>query len=51
MDERLKEATKDVGWERALKDVAVAIANDKGEATTAVEKRAANFEKAWAFVE
>lgn len=45
MDERLKEAAENVDWERALKDVAVVIANDKGEVTAATEKRVVDFEK------
>ena len=40
MDERLKEAAEDADREKALKDVVVAIAKDKGNATKAVEKKA-----------
>ena len=40
MDERLKEAAKDANWEKALKDVAIATAKDKGKATEATEKKA-----------
>ena len=40
IDNRLKEAAEDADREKALKDIVVAIAKDKGKATEAVEKRA-----------
>ena len=48
IDEQLKEVAKDADRERALKDVAVATANDKSEA---VERKAKGSEKARALVE
>ena len=46
IDDRLKETAKDANREKALKDVAAAIAKDKGKAAKVTEKRAQAFEKA-----
>lgn len=51
MDKRLKEATEDVNWDRALKDIAVAMANEKGEAVAVVKQKAKDSEKARALAE
>lgn len=40
IDDRLIEAAEDANQEKALKEVAVATAKDKGKATEATEKRA-----------
>lgn len=46
IDDRLKEAAKDADREKALKDVAVATAKDKGKDVEAIEKRSQASEKA-----
>ena len=46
INDQLKEATKDADREKALKDVTVATAKDKGKAAEAVKKRAQASEKA-----
>ena len=46
IDKRLKEFAKDVEWEKALKDVAIATMKEKGKATEAAEKKAQSMEKA-----
>ena len=46
INDQLKEANKDADREKALKDVAVATAKDKGKAAEAVKKRAQATEKA-----
>lgn len=46
LNERLKETAEDVDQKRALKYVIATIANEKGEATVAVEKKVADSEKA-----
>ena len=51
MDDRLKEATEDADWEKALKDVVVATVKEKGKVLEAVEKKAHAFEKARALTE
>lgn len=51
IDERLKVATKDAEWEKALKDVTVATAKDQNKAIKVVEKKAQASEKARALVE
>lgn len=51
MDKRLKEATEDVDWDRAPKDIAVAMANEKGEAVAVVKQKAKDSEKARALAE
>lgn len=48
IDERLKEVAEDADWDRALKDVVVATANDKSKAT---KRKAKDSKKAWALVE
>lgn len=48
IDNQLKEAAKDVDWEKALKDDAVATAKDKGKVA---EERAQASEKARILVE
>lgn len=48
IDEWLKEVAEDADWERALKDVVVATANDKSKAT---KRKAKDSKKAWALVE
>ena len=40
LDERLKELIEDAEWEKALMDVAAAMAKEKGKAAEAAEKRA-----------
>lgn len=50
-DEWLKEAAGDADRERALKDVVVATANNKSEATTATERKAKDSEKTRALAE
>ena len=40
IDERLKEIAEDAEREKALKDVTVATAKEKGKATEATEKKA-----------
>ena len=40
IDERLKEAAEDADQEKALKDVVVATAKDKGKVAAIAEKRA-----------
>ena len=47
----LKEAAKDADQERALKDVIVATAKDKGKIAEGVEKRKREVEKAWVLAE
>ena len=51
MDDRLKEAAKDADREKALKDVAVATAKEKGKAAEATEKKAHVSKKARALAE
>ena len=51
MDDRLKEAAEDADWEKALKDVTVAITKEKGKAVEVAKKKAHAFEKARALVE
>jgi len=51
LEDRLKEAFKDVDRKRALKDVSVATAKDKGKAAEDVEKRVKEAKKAQALVE
>ena len=46
LDQRLKELIEDAEWEKALKDVAAAMAKEKGKAAEAAEKRAQSAEKA-----
>ena len=46
IEDRLKDAAMDADREKALKDVVVATAKDKGKATKATEKRAQASEKA-----
>lgn len=43
----MKEAANDADREKALKDVVVATAKDKGKAAEAAEKRAQVSEKSW----
>ena len=47
----LKEVTEDVDRERALKDVAVAMAKDKNKAAEDAKRRAREAERAWALAE
>ena len=47
----MKELIEDAEWEKALKDVATAMAKEKGKATEAAEKRAQSVEKAWLVME
>ena len=51
MDDQLKEAAEDVDREKALKDVIMTIAKEKGKAAKAAEKKAHASEKARALVE
>ena len=51
MDDRLKEAAEDADWEKALKDITVAITKEKGKAVEVAKKKAHAFEKARALVE
>ena len=46
LDERLKELIEDADWEKALKDVANAMAKEKGKAIEAAKKKAQSLEKA-----
>ena len=46
IEDQLKEAVEDADQERALKDVAIATAKDKGKAAKAIEKRAQVSKKA-----
>ena len=46
LDKRLKELVEDAEQEKALKDVAVAMAKEKGKAAEVAEKRAQSVEKA-----
>lgn len=47
IEDRLKDAAMDADREKALKDVVVATAKDKGKAAKATEKRVQASEKAW----
>ena len=46
LDDRLKELAEDVDREKALKDIANAVAKEKGKAAEAAEKKAQAAEKA-----
>lgn len=46
LDERLKETAEDAEREKALKDVAIATAKDKGKVAKTAEKRAQEYKKA-----
>ena len=51
IDGRLKELSKDLEWEKALKDVAEAIAKEKVKATRTAKKKVAAAKKARALAE
>ena len=51
LGERMNMLTKEAEWEKALKDVANATAQDKGKAAKVTEKKAQSLEKAWLLVE